>query len=102
MQCSSCNHLNSATDVRCFNCGTTLIYEAVGHSKEYERASQSLSVRMHSGIGALLGFFLVAVLLKFILTSHFLSDRQVMLASAGAAVVGSFLGRLFLRAKRNV
>lgn len=101
MQCPTCNNLNAATDVRCFQCGTTLIHEAVGHSTEYRQAADSLSLRMHAGLGALLGFFLTAILLKFVFTAHFLSDRQVLYACAAAAAVGSVLGRLFFRARRQ-
>lgn len=99
MQCPACNSLSAATDVRCLNCGTTLIYEAGGHSKEYEKASASLSARMRSGLGALAGFFLVAVALKVIFPANFLADRQILWASAIAGVAGSVVGRLLLKAK---
>lgn len=102
MQCPTCNSLNTATDVRCMQCGTTLIHEAVGHSKEFRQAADSLSLRMHSGLGALVGFFFTAVALKFVFTAHFLSDRQVIFASMVSAAVGSFIGRLLFKARRDV
>lgn len=102
MQCPTCNNLNTATDVRCLNCGTILIYEAVGHSEEYQQGADLLSSRMHRGLGALAGFFLTAVLLKFVFTAHFLSDRQVVLASTLAAVAGSVVGRLLFRSQRHL
>ena len=57
MQCPTCSQFNAATDVRCLNCRTTLIYEAEGHSKQFKKAAHTLDARMYSGIGALLGFF---------------------------------------------
>ena len=101
MQCPTSNHLNSATVARCMNCGTTLIYEATGHSKEYQKAAGMLDLRMHSGIGGLFGFFLVAVLLKFVFTEHWLSDREIYFAAVVAGVVGSIAGRLILKAKQG-
>lgn len=99
MTCPTCNHLNPATVARCLNCGTTLIYEAVGHSAEYTKAAHSVDSKMHAGLGGIAGFFVVAVLLKFIFTAHWLSDQQVYLWSVGGAVVGSIIGRLVLRLK---
>lgn len=55
---------------------------------------------MHSGIGAVIGFFLVTILLKFILTDLWLSDRQIYIAAFFAGIAGSILGRLFLKAKQ--
>jgi hypothetical protein len=102
MQCPTCNHLNSATMARCVNCGTTLIYEATGHSKEYQKAEGTLDSRMHSGIGAVFGFFLAAILLKFVFTEHWLSDHEIYIAATVAGIVGSIVGRLFLKAKQGV
>lgn len=101
MQCPTCNHLNSATVARCMNCGTTLIYEAAGHSKEYQKAATAIDSKMHSGIGGLFGFFLVAILLKFVFTEHWLSDREIYFAAVVAGVAGSVAGRLFLKAKQG-
>ena len=101
MQCPTCSQFNAATDVRCLNCRTTLIYEAEGHSKEFKKAAHTLDARMYSGIGALLGFFLVAGLLKFVFTAHWLSDREIYLAAALSGFVGSVIGLVFLRFKSN-
>jgi hypothetical protein len=93
--------MNSATDVRCLHCSTTLIDEAVGHSKEYQQAADLISVRMHSGVGAALGFVFVGFLLTFVFTAHSLSERQVVLASWVGAFIGSFFWRLLFKAKRD-
>lgn len=84
------------------NCGTTLIYEAVGHSKEYEKAANAIDSRIHRWAGGLIGFFSVAVLLKFVFTFHLLSDGEIYSLATGAGVVGSILGRLLLGAKRRL
>jgi hypothetical protein len=101
MQCPTCNHLNTAMAARCLNCGTTLIHEAVGHSKEYYKGVAALDSRMYTGFGSVVGFFFVAILLKFIFTSHYLSDREVWAVAVGGGVIGSILGRLFLKAKQG-
>ena len=101
MQCPACTELNTATSVRCVRCGTTLIYEAIGHSVGYRDATSKLDARVYSGIGAFFGFFLVAVLLKVVLPGLWLSDREIYGAAIGGAVVGGIVGRLFLRFKKE-
>jgi len=101
MQCPVCNHLNTATSVRCLQCGTTLIHEAVGHSERYRAAVNGRDQRMYGRVGAILGFALVAALLKTVLAGLWLSDTEVYGYALGGAVAGAFLGRLFLRSKRN-
>ena len=99
MQCPVCNHLNSAMDVRCMQCSTTLIHEAAGHSAGYRKATGEMDVRIYSGAGAFFGFFLVAIFLKFILPDVSLGDRAIYTISVGDALIGGFMGRLFLRSK---
>ena len=95
MNCPVCNIQNSATSVRCIQCGTTLIHEALGHSTEYRIASKVIDKRMLGGIGAIFGFALVGVLLRFVLTSLWLDDRQICGIATGGGIVGGFLGRVF-------
>ena len=99
MQCPVCNNLNAATDVRCFQCNTTLIHEAAGHSEGYRKTTQELDARVYSGVGAFFGFCLVAVFLKFILPGVTFDDREIYLAAAVGAGIGGFIGRAFLRAR---
>ncbi|MDP9929940.1 hypothetical protein [Variovorax paradoxus] len=47
-------------DVRCIQCSTTLIHEAVGHSAGYRKTTEAMDARVYSGVGAIFGFFLVA------------------------------------------
>lgn len=101
MQCPTCNHLNTATDVRCFQCGTTLIHEAVGHSPTYIATVDAMDLRMYRGIGGFFGFFVTAGLLKTVFSELWLSDREVYGYSVGGAFLGALLGRLFLRFKRR-
>ena len=101
MQCPVCNNLNAATDVRCIQCGTTLIHEALGHTLEYRKATSSMDARMYGGIGAFFGFSIVAVLLKLVLADLWLSDREICAFAVGGAVAGGLAGRLFINAKRR-
>jgi len=102
MQCMTCNTLNAATTVRCMTCGTTLIHEAVGHSNAYQRGARSLDTKLHTGIGSFFGFFLVAILLKFVFIAHWLSDREIYLAAAVGGVIGAFAGRLVMKARQDL
>ena len=94
MHCQKCSHEFQATDVRCINCGATLIYEANGHSKEYKEAASFLDSKIFAGMGALIGFSIVAFLLRFVFTSHWLSDRAVFMAAMCGGLIGGVLGRL--------
>ena len=102
MQCPACGRINTATAVRCDQCGTTLIQEALGHSVEYERAASLVDRKIFSGVGAIFGFFLVAGLLKFVFTSHWLSDHEIYSSAVVGAVAGGVFGRLLLHVRRRV
>jgi len=102
MQCPTCNHLNGATVARCMNCGTTLIHEAAGHSQAYLKGARTLDLKLHAGIGSFFGFFVVAILLKFIFTAHWLSDREIYLAATVGGVCGAIAGRLVLKARQSL
>lgn len=86
-------------DVRCIQCSTTLIHEAVGHSAGYRKTTEAMDIRVYGGVGAFFGFFLVAVFLKFILPDVSLGDRAIYAISVGGALIGGIAGRQFLRAK---
>jgi hypothetical protein len=96
MFCSECHTQNTATAVRCLQCGKTLIFEAEGHSEAYKSAERLLDDRMYSGIGAFLGFVLCIFLLKFILADFYFDDRQIYGGAAGAALACGLLGRLYV------
>ena len=97
MSCPTCNRPCSATDVRCLHCGTTLIYEADGHSKEFKQAANAIDSKMYAGIGGLVGFFFAVFLLKFVFTSHWLSDKEIYAAALVTGVVGSVVARIIQR-----
>ena len=91
MSCPSCNAQNLATSVRCERCGTTLIYEAEGHSRAFKRGAMAVDRRMYGGIGAFLGLGLAILLLNTVLESLFLNERLVYLS---CVVAGALCGRL--------
>lgn len=94
MSCPCCNTQNLATSVRCSKCGTTLIYEAEGHSDAYRKGASSADKRMYGGIGSAMGFCFVFFILKFVLTDLYLDDNQIYGASLGGAIAGGISGRL--------
>lgn len=94
MQCPSCNYINAATQVRCLQCNTTLIHEAVGHSPAYHRAVALANSRIYGVIAAVIGFILVVCYFKFVSDDVLMSDEAVMAYGGVGAVVGNALGRL--------
>lgn len=98
MPCPSCDHLNAATSVRCVRCGTVLTHEAYGHSKAWHDGRRLIDRRMSIGLGGLIGFFVPAVLLTQIFTSHRLDDGEVY----GVCVVAGAIGALFGHFVANV
>lgn len=99
MTCPTCNAQNSATSVRCLQCGTILIHEAVGHSDDYKKGARYLDARMYSGIGAFAGFFAVGLFLKADFADLYLSDRDIYLYAVFGGIAGSIIGRLIARSK---
>jgi hypothetical protein len=97
MECPVCNYLNAATSVRCLQCGTTLIHEAVGHSPEYKRTVANMDHRMYGGIGAFFGLGLAGALSL----AAGASNREIYGFAVGGAFVGGILGRLVLRIKQR-
>ncbi|MBT0571336.1 hypothetical protein KIK84_13460 [Curvibacter sp. CHRR-16] len=90
MFCPTCNTQNSATSVRCFQCGTTLINEAV-QSKASLDAEKSLDARLYGHIGAIAGFVL-GMAANAIIPGVLLETRYTPIASA---VLGFAIGRFF-------
>jgi hypothetical protein len=58
-----------------------------------------MDTRLLGGIGAFFGFFLTAILLKFVLAGLWLSDREIYTYSLGGAVIGGAIARLYIKAK---
>lgn len=100
MQCPTCYYLNTATDVRCLQCRTTLIHEALGHSEGYRKATNDLDSRVYGGIGAFFGLALVATILMT-LTPQWLTNRGLYIAALIGAFAGGLIGRLVLRGKQR-
>ena len=90
MLCPTCNNLNTATTVRCLGCGTTLIYEAQGHSEDFKAATKFGDRRKFMWFGGLAGFG-ISVLLQETLLQHQYFDIEAM-AAVGSAI-GAGVGR---------
>lgn len=91
MFCPACNTQNLATTVKCIQCGTTLIYEATGHSAAYIKGARSIDSRTYSLAGFLLCLGLAFVLLKTVLSEWYLDERLIYLASS---LAGGIIGRV--------
>lgn len=91
MFCPNCNSQNLATSVNCYQCGTKLIHDTEGISREYKSGAALIDRWMYSGIGVFLGFCCAVLLLKTVLDSLFINERLVCLAGM---IVGSIVGRM--------
>ena len=91
MFCPACNTQNSATSVNCIQCGTTLIYEAKGHSTSYIQGAQLVDSRIYGLVGCVVCLGLAFVLLNTVLSDLSLNEHLVYL---GSIVVGGIAGRV--------
>jgi hypothetical protein len=64
MLCPVCNSQNLATSVKCFQCGTTLIHEATGHSAAYIKGARRVDSYIYGLVGAVSALALAVVVLK--------------------------------------
>ena len=91
MFCPICNTQNLATSIRCSQCGTTLIHEAEGHSKEYKVVARAIDRRIYGGVGAFLGLCISVFLLNTFLENFFFDQRVVCVSGVAA---GGICGRV--------
>lgn len=91
MTCPVCNALNAATSVRCLQCGTILIPEAVPRSGDVQREVDDLDRKLYTGYGGLIGSVLGAG--SWFVFSRDESEVQIwlMLCAAGGALLGSLI-----------
>lgn len=94
MYCPTCNSQNLPTDLRCIQCGTSLVGETVGGSTAYRENARALDARMYGGIGAFLGFVLMGIFCRTFLAGLDMSDWQTWGAATVSAVVFGALGRV--------
>jgi hypothetical protein len=90
MLCPKCNNLNAATTVRCIECGATLIYEADGHSVEFNAAAKKVDLRIYSAIGSFAGLGISILLQSTVLQHQYFDQRAVAVIGIG---IGAALGR---------
>jgi len=98
MACPVCNAQNGAVSVRCLECGTILIEEAVSRSAEAQRGMNQLDRRLCTGYGALVGF--VVGMGSWFILSQDESAAQGWIGLCSAA--GAALGRLIAWRRRNI
>lgn len=91
MFCPTCSTQNSATSVNCIQCGTTLIYEAKGHSASYIKGAMQVDSRIYGVVGVLVCLGFAFILLNTFLSDFSLDERLVYLASI---VAGGIAGRV--------
>lgn len=92
MLCPACNTQNLATSAKCFQCGTTLIYEAGGHSTAYIKGARSIDSRTYGLVGAVTALVLAVVLLKTVLFEWNLNAPLLCFVSISAGgMVGRFI-----------
>jgi hypothetical protein len=89
MSCPTCNAPNDAMAVRCLSCGSTLIFEATGHSEGYNKAARQLDYRMYTGYGGIAGLMLAMLLAA--LSPEI--DEHSGKFLGGLSAVGAGLGR---------
>ncbi|WP_144290562.1 hypothetical protein [Chitinilyticum litopenaei] len=95
MSCPCCQTVNPATSARCYQCGTVLIHEAVGFSKEARETAQRLNRKMHTGYGGVIG-----LILAFLISPMFGGSLGALLPICTGA--GALIGRLIAIHKENI
>lgn len=90
MLCPVCNRQNLAFSVNCFQCGTTLIHEARGHSTAYLEGARGLDSRAYGIVGSVVAFILAILLLKTLLSEWYLNEPLVCFVST---CCGGVVGR---------
>jgi uncharacterized membrane protein YvbJ len=73
MLCPVCNSQNLATSVKCFQCGTTLIHEATGHSTVYIKGARRVDSYIYGIAGAISTLVLAVVFLNTLFSGRFIA-----------------------------
>lgn len=81
MQCRACNSQNDATSVKCFQCGTTLIYEATGHSTAYIKGARRVDSYIYGLVGAIIAGALAVALFQTLLSDFNLNIPLIFFIS---------------------
>lgn len=93
MYCPNCSAQNIPTDRHCLRCGTDLVGDQVGGSAKLRSLTSDMDQRVYGGVGAFLGFFVVAGLLSTVSADLRLGNTAVFGSAAFAALVFGALGR---------
>jgi hypothetical protein len=91
MLCPACNSQNLATSAKCFQCGTTLIHEAIGHSTAYIKGARRVDAYIYGLAGAISTLALAVVALKTVFSDWNLNAPFICWISF---LLGGLIGRL--------
>ncbi len=97
MYCPQCATQNLPTDLRCLQCGTSLVRETVGGSDNLRKASAELDTRMYGGLGGLFGFVMTFIFCNAFLSGLRMTDRALYGSAVVGAMVFGALGRYIAR-----
>lgn len=99
MNCPNCHAQNLPTDLRCLQCGASLVTDTVGGSESYRKAALQVDMRMYGRIGGGLGLALVYVLLNTIFSDVHFSWLETYGAYALTTITFSVIGRFIASRK---
>lgn len=99
MNCPNCHAQNLPTDLRCLQCGASLVTDTVGGSESYRKSALQVDMRLYGRIGGGLGLALVYVLLNTVLSDVYLNRWQTYGAYAVTAIVFAVIGRFIASRK---
>jgi hypothetical protein len=93
MFCHQCNTQNIATDMRCIQCGASLLGDSISTPEEFAKKFQDQDARVYGRVWAAL-FVLGYFVLTLIAIPEIVDSRVLLLGGAAlAAAIGHFVGK---------
>ena len=99
MYCSTCGTQNLPTDMRCLQCGTSLVGETVGGSEKFREAARVVDMSIYGRVGAFAGFSLTLGLCNTVLSGLYLSKSETYVAAIVSAIAFGAVGRFIASRK---
>jgi len=87
--------------VRCLQCKTTLIHEAVGHPAEYRSAVELLDAKVWAMVGAVAGLVVTVFYLKFFSDQIMIDNKTLGVFGGMGASVGALLARVVVAIRNS-